>query len=135
MIEKSNLAFLTIVFSFVLLSYLPTNKIKSTEAVKETIKEIKTNLNNIPKFSSQNLNQTFPKEIWEKELSNKSKIQSISLLKEPTIHNDWSEAQVEVTSEDGQIKRYLMVLHLEGGEWKIFGTEELGGQIERSQAN
>lgn len=40
------------------------------------------------------------------------------------VGNDWLEQELHVTTENGVVRSYTMVLHLEGGRWRLFGTIE-----------
>lgn len=46
---------------------------------------------------------------------------------DPVISTEWAKQRVSYT-HDGSTTQYDMVLHLEDGEWKLFGTMSLDGQ-------
>lgn len=55
-------------------------------------------------------------------------VQAITLDREPIVTGDWMEVYLTVTTEKSQ-QHYLVVFHLEGNGWRIFGTDLLRPDI------
>lgn len=50
---------------------------------------------------------------------------TISAIDEMKINSEWAKQDVESVDAAGQSMRFRVVLHLEDGKWKLYGTEKL----------
>lgn len=50
---------------------------------------------------------------------------TITPVDEIKLNSEWAKQDVESVDSAGQTMRFRVVLHLEDGEWKLFGTEKL----------
>jgi hypothetical protein len=51
-------------------------------------------------------------------------VDQVEIVREPRVINDWAEAVIRLSVENGQ-QYYRVVFHWENGAWKIFATEGL----------
>lgn len=83
----------------------------------------------LPELLSSELTQNFSPEELETAIEEASEtfgqIESIESSGELTIQGDWAEAEIEMTTAQGQSSKFFVIFHHEDGAWKIFGTEEL----------
>ena len=79
-------------------------------------------------FLSQEVSATFPPEVIEQAQQQgeqaEGQILDVAILSDPSIFDDWMEVSVRVTTENST-HDYLVVFHLEAGDWKLFGTQLL----------
>lgn len=73
----------------------------------------------------EDLRGTFEKEEFSQITSTSLNVKKVRVLSGPEVSDDWSEVVIELIFNDGSKKQYITVFHLENGEWKLFGTEEL----------
>lgn len=50
---------------------------------------------------------------------------TITLVEELRLNSEWAKQDVEAVDAAGQTSRFRVVLHLEGGRWKLYGTEKI----------
>lgn len=73
----------------------------------------------------EDLKGTFGEEEFSQITSISPSIKEVRVLSGPEISGEWLEAIIELTLSDGTKEQYITVFHLESGDWKLFGTEEL----------
>lgn len=73
---------------------------------------------------SQEITQTFGSDAFAQAQTNAEEIINITADPEVTILGEWMETHITIQTEHST-QTYLAVFHLEDGEWKLFGTEEI----------
>ncbi len=83
----------------------------------------------MPDLLSSELTQNFSQEEFETAADEAAEtfgeIESFNFPRELVVQGDWAEAELEITTTQGQVLKFLVIFHREDGAWKIFGTEEI----------
>lgn len=73
----------------------------------------------------EDLRDAFSLEEVKEKVGEGLKIVQVEILSGPKVSGPWMEAVFRLKLEEGRKEKHLAVFHLEGGEWKLFATEEI----------
>lgn len=80
-------------------------------------------------YFSEEITDNFSKEDFVNGLQDAAvDIRGAEIISELTVINDagdWAEAKIRILLEDSATLDFLVILHKENGDWRIFGTESL----------
>jgi hypothetical protein len=105
---------------------------KSTDpqvaAVRTSLAEIhdaieSKNSNELYDLLSKQLTDVFPRSALTLAFSQLKGDTGMNLVGDPEINGEWAAQDVSYTN-NGKTKTYTVVMHLENGEWKLFGTAD-----------
>lgn len=96
-------------------------------AVRTTVAEINhalstKNSDELYGLLSSQLTAVFSKDSMAEAFSSLGNGAGLQVVDDPEISTEWATQKVSYTN-NGTTKNYTVVLHLENGEWKLFGTQ------------
>lgn len=102
----------------------PPSATTTAETVSQSLTNHEKTLSLYELFSRE-VQSVFDFASWEKAVAEAGlEVDAYQLVGETVVNGDWAEQEVELTTVDGNVHRYLLVLVKEDDEWRLFGTIE-----------
>jgi len=101
------------------------------EAVAEVGETLEASASALYQLIGTDFQETFSQEEFDQAVAAAGiEIESVTVVEEPRIfgvNGEWAEAVLELTISDGTSQQFQVIFRKEEGLWRIFGTEEIGG--------
>ncbi len=101
------------------------------EAVEEVGEALEASASALYQLIGTDFQETFSEEEFEAAVAEAGiEIESVTVVGEPRIfgvNGEWAEAVLELSTAGGSSQKFKVIFIKEEGLWRIFGTEEIGG--------
>ena len=101
------------------------------EAVEEVGETLEASASALYLLIGADFQETFSQQDFDQAVAEAGiEIESVVVVEEPRIFGidgEWAEAVLELTVSDGTSQQFKVIFRKEEGLWRIFGTEEIGG--------
>ncbi len=101
------------------------------EAVEEVAAALEEDAATLYQLVGQDFQTTFSREEFEQAVAESGiEVEEVIVVEEPRIfgqEGEWAEAVLEITVSGGSTQQFRVIFRKEKGMWRIFGTEEIGG--------
>jgi len=101
------------------------------EAVEEVGETLEASASALYQLIGEDFQETFSQEDFDHAVAEAGiEIDLVTVVEEPRIfglNGEWAEVVLELLTSDGSSQKFKVIFTKENELWRIFGTEEMGG--------